>query len=121
MGPVALALAVIGLVAAGCLVAHLVVLTIKWLINKIKEKLDAKNAKKVAVADLEKLISECDNTMSVDELDNYVDQGYSHVMVEVDDNNKIVGDIEIYGDENGNLDEEVQELLGRKGMVVVEA
>ena len=31
--------AIVGMVAAGCLLAYAVVVTIKWLKNKIKEKL----------------------------------------------------------------------------------
>lgn len=113
-------LAIVGLIAAGALVAYAIVLTIKWLRNKIKEKLAAKNVKKVAVADIEQLIGECDNTVSIDALDDLANQGYSHIMADVDYNNKIVGDIEVIKDKNEYLDEDVEELLGREGMVVVE-
>lgn len=111
--------AIVGMVAAGCLLAYAIVVTIKWLKNKIKEKLAAKNVSKVAYADIERLIDECDNTMSMNAFNDLVDNGYTHVMVSVDDNGKIVGDVEIIKDENDTIDEEVERLLGKKGMVVI--
>ncbi|MBO4897682.1 MAG: hypothetical protein J5590_05235 [Clostridia bacterium] len=117
---IALIGAIVGLIALGCLVAYAIVLTIRWLKNKIKEKLAKKNVKKVAVADIEQLIAECDNTVSMDELEKLTDEGYSHIMVDVGYDGKIVGDISVIEDKNDYLDEEVEQLLSRKGMVVVE-
>ena len=113
---------IVGLIALGCLVAYVVVLTIKWLKNKIKEKLQKKNVKKVAVADLEQLIDECDNSMSLKELDDLVDQGYTHMMVDVGYDGKVVGEVEVIKDESDNIDRDVEELLNRtnQGMVIVE-
>lgn len=113
---------IVGLIALGCLVAYVIVLTIKWLRNKIKEKLQKKNVKKVAVADLEQLIDECDNSVSLNELDNLVDQGYTHMMVDVGYDGKVVGEVEVIKDENDNIDRDVEELLNRtnQGMVIVE-
>ena len=113
---------IVGLIALGCLVAYAIVLTIKWLRNKIKEKLAKKNVKKVAVADLEKLIEECDNTVSLNELDDLVDEGYTHLAVEVGHDGKVVGDVEVIKDENESIDRDVEELLNRtnQGMVIVE-
>lgn len=112
--------AIVGLIAVGCLVAYAIVLTIKWIKDKVKQKLAQKNVKKVAVADIEQLIAECDNTVSIDALDDLTEQGYSHIMVDVGYDDKIVGDISVIKDENTTLDAEVEQLLGRKGMVVVE-
>lgn len=112
--------AIVGLIALGCLVAYAIVLTIRWIKNKIKEKLAQKNVKKVAVADIEQLIEECDNTVSIDALDNLTKEGYSHIMVDVGYDDKIVGDISVIEDKSDTLDEEVEQLLGKKGMVVVE-
>ena len=113
-------LAIAGAIALGCLIAYAVVLTVKWIRDKIREKIRVKKAKKVMVADLEQLIEECDNTVSLDALDDLVDGGYTHLMVGVDENNKVVDDVEIIKDKNSSLDEEVEELLGKSGMVVVE-
>ena len=44
--------AIVGLIAAGCLVAHVVILTVKWIKNKIREKL----AKKKIVINYLKII-----------------------------------------------------------------
>ena len=112
---------IVGMVAAGCLLAYAIIVTIKWLRNKIKEKLAAKNVSKVAYMDIEKLIDECDNTMSMKEFNDFVDNGYTHVMASVDDNGQIVGQVDIIKDKNDTIDEEVEQLLGRKGMVVVTA
>lgn len=116
-------LGIIGLVAAGCLIAYAVVVTIKWLRNKISEKLAKRNVKKVAVADLEELINECDNTVSLNDLDDLVDQGYTHLMAEVGYDGNIVGDVEAIKDENDSIDSDVKELINRtkQGMIVVEA
>lgn len=107
-------------VAIGALIAYAVAMTFKWLKNKIKDKMAQKNVKKTAVADIEKLIDECENKVSMDELMSMSDKGYSHVMVSVDDNNQVVGDVEIIKDTNEELDAEVERLLGRERMVVVE-
>lgn len=113
---------IVGLIALGCIVAYVVVLTIKWLRNKIKEKLAKRNVKKVAVADLEELIEECDNTVSLNDLNDLVDKGYTHLMVDVGYDGKIVGDVEVIKDENDSIDRDVEELLNRtnQGMVIVE-
>lgn len=113
---------VIGLIAAGCIIAHIIVLTFKWLKNKIREKLAKKNIKKVAVADLEELIEECDNTVSLNELDELVDKGYTHLMADVGYDGKIVDDVEIIKDESDSIDREVKEFINKtnQGMVIIE-
>lgn len=113
---------IVGLIALGCLVAYAVVLTIKWLRNKISEKLAQKNVKKVAVADLEELINECDNKVSLSDLNDLVDKGYTHMMADVGYDGEIVGDVEVIQDKNDSIDREVEELINRtkQGMVLVE-
>lgn len=111
---------IVGLIAAGCLVAYAVILTFRWLKNKIREKLAAKNAKKVAVADLDELIESCDNTVTIDQLEELSDEGYTHLMATVDDNGK-VDDVEVIRDTNDSIDAEVDRFINRtgEGMVVV--
>lgn len=111
---------IVGLIAAGCLVAYAIILTFRWLKNKIKEKLAAKNAKKVAVADLDELIESCDNTVTLSDLESLSDEGYTHLMATVDDNGK-VSDVEVIRDTNDSIDEEVERFINRTGdgMVVV--
>ena len=113
---------IIGLIALGCLVAYAIVLTIKWIRNKVAEKLAKKNVKKVAVADLEELINECKNEVSLNDLDDLVDEGYTHMMVEVGHDGNVVGDVEVNKDKNDTIDKDVEELLSRtnQGMVIVE-
>lgn len=107
-------------VAVGALVAYAIALTMKWITNKVREKMAMRNVKKTAVADIEKLIDECDNKVSMEELEKMADKGYSHVMVSMDSNNEIIGDVEIIKDTNDELDREVRQLLGREHMVVIE-
>lgn len=110
---------IVGLIALGCLVAYAIVLTFRWLKNKIKEKLAAKNAKKVAVADLNKIIEECDNTVSLSDLENLSDEGYTHLVATVGTDGK-VSDVEIIEDMSSSIDAEVEQLINRtgRGMVV---
>lgn len=112
---------ILGAVAIGCLF-YAVVLTFRWLKNKIKEKLAARRARKVAVADLEKVIDECDNTVTIGQLEELTDKGYTHLMATVDNNNK-VSDVEVIQDTSDTIDEDVYDLINRKnsGMVVVTA
>lgn len=115
-----LILGIVGLIAAGCLVAYAILLTFRWLKNKIKEKLAAKNAKKVAVADLDEMIEQCDNTVTLDQLEELSDEGYTHLMATVDDNGK-VDDVEVIRDTSDSIDEEVDRFINRtgEGMVVI--
>ena len=114
-------MAIIALVAAGCIVAYAVVLTIKWLRNKVKEKLAKKNVEKVVLGDLQALIDECNNPATLDELDKLADKGYTHVMADVGYDGKIVGDVELVQNQNNTLDREVEELINRtnQGMVII--
>ncbi len=107
-------LLIAGVIAAGALVAYAVVLTIRWLKNKIKEMLAKRNIKKVAAMDLEKLIDECPNQTTLDEL---MDDGYEKVIANVNESGKIQ-DVEVVKDE-GYGDYEVDQLLGDERMVVV--
>lgn len=120
MSMIGLIAGIVGLIAAGCLVAYAIVLTFRWLKNKIKEKLAAKNAKKVAVADLDELIESCDNTVTLNQLEELSDEGYTHLMATVNENGK-VNDVEVIRDTNDTLDDEVDQFINRtgEGMVVV--
>lgn len=111
---------IVALIALGCLAAIVIAVTFKWLRDQIKERLAKRNTKKVAVADIQQLIDECDNTVSMDELDNLADEGYTHFMADVGYDNQIEGEITLIKDTNDTLDKDVERLLGRKGMVVVE-
>lgn len=111
---------IIGLIAAGALTAYAIVLTFRWLKNKIKEKLAAKNVKKVAVADLKELIESCDNTVNLDQLNKLHEEGYTNMIATVDESGE-VNDVEVFRDTNDTIDEEVDRFINRtgEGMVVV--
>ena len=113
-------LSIIGLIAAGCVVAFVVALSVRWIAKRIREKKALRNIKKVAIADIDTLVRECDNRVSLDDLDTLAEKGYSHVMVEIDDSGKVTGSVDVIRDTNDTLDSDVEKLLGKKGMVVVE-
>ena len=115
-----LIIGIVGLIAVGTLVAYAIVLTLRWLKNKIKEKLAAKNAKKVAVADLDELIESCDNTVTIDQLEELSDEGYTHLMATVNEDGN-VSDVEVIRDTSDTIDDEVNQFINRtgEGMVVV--
>lgn len=117
-----LILSVIGIVAVGGLVAYAIVLTFKWLKNQIEERIRQKNAKKVAVIEMEKLIEECDNKVSLDTLKKVKNDGATHVIASVNSSNK-VEDVKLFRDTSSTIDSEVDEFINRTGerMVVVEA
>ena len=109
-----LLLAIAGIIALGTLVTYVVALTIRWLKNKIRSMLAKRNIKKVAAMDLEKLIDECPNQKTLDDL---YDDGYDKVIATVNNSGKIE-DVEVVKDTSGG-DCEVDAFLGNEQMVVV--
>ena len=108
------------MILAGAFVVCVIALTVKWIKNKFREKLALKNAKKAAIADIKELVENCDNRMSLEELDRIASkEGYTHVMATVDNNGQIMGDLELIKDTSGGSSD-VQRLLGDNGMLVVE-
>ena len=121
-----LILAIIGMIAAGVFVANVVMMTFVWLKNKINKMLEKPNAKRVAVVDWQKFFEdELKNPdkgtrIDTDTLNKINNQGYSHGMVAVDSEDKIIGEVELIKNQNDTLDAEVEKLLGKDGFLVVE-
>ena len=101
-------------VAIGALIVYAITITYKWFKNKISELARKKNAKKVVAANLEELVEKCPNQI---ELEDLLNDGYDKVFATVDSNNKI-SNVEVVEDE-GYGDEQVEQMLGSQGMVVV--
>lgn len=120
MAVLSTALFIIGAIAAGLFACYLVTITFSWLKNKIAIKSAEKRVKSVVVADMENLVINSNNKISLDELNNITGGRRSVVIAGVDENNRIVGNVEINTDKNDYLDPDVQELLGREKTVVVE-
>ena len=114
-------LGILALVAAGAFIVWVVKLTIKALRDKIKQKVEAEKAKKVAVAHLKDLAKNSGNKVSLDELDKLCDEGYTDVIAGLDSSGEVIGDVEIVKDTKFFRDSGVKKLLGSEGMVVVEA
>ena len=121
---IGLIFAIIGMIVAGVFIAYVIKMTSKWIINKINEMAAKKNAKKVAVGDLIKLIEEArennDNRINRNDLNQINNQGYSHFVVTVDSDNQIIDEVELIKDQNDTLDAEVEKMLGNSGFLVVE-
>lgn len=113
------ALIIAGLIAAGMFVAYLVAISMRWLVNKINTKAAEKRVKNVVVADMENLVKNSSNKISLSELNSITGGRRAEVIAAVDEDNRIVGDVEIAQDKNTFLDPEVEELLGREKTVVV--
>ena len=63
-----------GLILAGAFIFYVVAMTIKWIKNKIREKLALKKAKKAALADIKELVNNSPNRMSLEELERLADK-----------------------------------------------
>lgn len=118
-----LMIAIAGMIGAGYLVAITVLLTFAWLTSKIRQRFADKKAKKVAVAELDRLIQSCSNIVSleqVEQLNEVSNEGYTHLMATVDDTGKVY-DVEVIKDTSDTLDEEVSRFINNtdEGMVVI--
>lgn len=111
---------ILGLIALGLVICSAVALTTKWIIDKIKSKKQLGYIKKVFIADIKEITNSCNNTISLNQLNEIANSSVTHVMADIDESGNIVGRIEEIRDTNQQLDEEVEKLLGRDGMVVVE-
>lgn len=101
-------------IAIGTLIAYAVVLTIRWLKDKLRVLLSKKNIRKVAAIELEKLIEECPNQKTFADL---CDDGYDMLIASVNESGTIE-DVEVIKDESSG-DIEVDEFLGDEQMVVI--
>lgn len=106
-------LGIAAVIAAGIAIAYVAILTVKWLVNKVKSMLAKKNVKKVAAMDLERLIDECPNQTCLEDLLN---DGVDEVIASVDDNGRIE-DVECV--KAGSIDESFTNKLGPEGMIVI--
>ncbi len=105
------------ILASAALLIYAVAMTAIWFKDKVKSKMAQKNVKKVAAGDLSKLINNCENQVSLDELEKYADEGYDNFVVAVDSNGRAVGDVELLQDTSSGSD--MRKIYGREGMVVV--
>ena len=73
---------IFGFIALGLIALTIIALTVKWIIDKIKGKKALGYIKKVMVADIRDLANSCDNTITLDQLDELSNKGYTHVMAD---------------------------------------
>ena len=112
-------------VAAGIVIAKIVMLAFSWLKNKIKHKLAKRNVSKVAVGELSEIIKNCKNEISLsalEELETIQKEGITHFCAELQSDGSIRQDgVEVW---DVNREEtEVRNLINEtgEGMVVVKA
>lgn len=106
---------VAGLIVTGLFVVCTVVLTFDWLRKKIKKRLENKKIKKVAYGKVSKLVKECSNEISLDDLEKY-----DSYMVSVNDKDE-VEDLELIKND-GSDDQKINEMIkDGDGMVVITA
>ena len=113
------ALLILGLIAAGTLVAVLVRFTLPWIVNRVKSAIASMKAKKVFVTTMERLVEDCPNTISLSNLEAMSNGRRTYVVADIDSNDQ-PGHVDIVQDANDSLDEEVAEFLGKEGKVVIE-
>lgn len=107
---------ILALVALGTVVYLTVKITFDWIRNKIREKLNKKNAKKVMVSKIGRMVEECENEMSLEQLNEL--EKYDMVAATVTNSGE-VEDVEFIQNTDSVLDDEVERLLKGKGQVVV--
>jgi len=107
------------LIAAGAFIVYVVALTVKWITNKVREKLALEKAKKTVVADIKELVRNSPS-ISLDEFEKLADkEGATHLMFTLDEDDELVDKLELIKDKNNKLPE-VKRLLGKEGMVIVD-
>lgn len=94
-------------------------LTVKAIIEVVKE-LRAKGATKVLLADIDSMIAECASRKSIAELKKLKQQGITHIIEGVDKDGKLVDDVQLLQNEGDEIANEIVDLLGDEGMVVIE-
>lgn len=76
-------------VAIGLLIVKIAALLFSWLANKIKQKLAKRNVSKVAVGEIRKIIKDCHNETTINELNAIQNQGITHFATEVQNDGTI--------------------------------
>ncbi len=110
---------ILSLIALGVFALISVSMTVRWVVNKIKAKRSLRNISRVLVSDLKKLARNCTNTTTLDQLDDLVDRGYTHIMADLNDRNEIVGDMDIIRDTNYSKEDSIDYRLDDDGMLVI--
>lgn len=111
-----LCLIICAAIAAATVLIVTIVLTLPWLKKKLIEKMQSSKARKIAFMRSDALANDIRTRECYSKLNQ---NGVSHICVEIDENKNII-DIEQFKDTNPVTDEEVNQFLGRDGMVVCE-
>lgn len=106
-------LAIAGAIALGIVVAKIAILTVQWLIGRVKTMMQLKNVKKVAAIQLERMIDECPNTTTLEDLMN---EGVDAVIAAVDYDGKIE---KIEGVAAQTIDDGYLNRMGDEQMIVI--
>lgn len=111
-----LSLGLLGLIfAAGVKILRVL---FSWVKEQLLSRLKKKNVKKTSMISMDKIIDECKNTMSFDDLENLKTKG-DFCFADLDENDNVI-DIEMVKDKNASLDKDVEALLTDERMIVIE-
>lgn len=115
-----LGLGILALIAIGAVIMIVVNITVNWIRKRIKEKLQKKTAKKVFMKEIGQMVEDCENEMTLEELNSVKEtaKDADFVMATLDENNQ-VDEVELIKDQNSKLDREVEELLKSKKEILV--
>ena len=115
-----ISISIISLIISGVCLCYVAALNRKWFEEKLNEIFqsieDSKKAKRAMLCDIKRLMDECDNKMSLSELNKLVDEGYSHVFAKQYNNDEL--EVEVIKDSNRGR--EIIDILGSAGEVVFE-
>ncbi len=115
-----LGLGILALIAIGAVIMIVVNITVNWIRKRIEEKLRKKTAKKVFMKEIGQMVEDCENEMTLEELNSVKEtaKDADFVMATLDENNQ-VDEVELIKDQNSKLDREVEELLKSKKEILV--
>lgn len=111
---------ILALIAIGAVIMIVVNITVNWIRKRIEEKLRKKTAKKVFMKEIGQMVEDCENEMTLEELNSVKEtaKDADFVMATLDENNQ-VDEVELIKDQNSKLDREVEELLKSKKEILV--
>lgn len=110
-------LSILAFLAVAAAITYVIKITFNWVRNKIREKLAKRNAKKIYMTEVNRLVEQmadnCDNKMTLDELENY-----DVVMATINDENE-VEDVDLIKNTDDELDRDVDKWLSSNREIVI--
>ena len=111
---------VIGWAAIAIAGYFIVKFTIQFVWDKIDKYFTQKEVEvdETIAAEIPSMMKKCENTKSYEVLKKAREKGYTHIMAKTS-GGKIIDGVEIFKDTSATPDQEVKDLLGDEGMVII--